>query len=209
MRRVFLDEAGDFNFKPQPNSGSRHLYLVSVSVPEASLLAGELIQLRHGLAFTDEHLQDRVFHATADFQSTRDAVFRLLLQHPFTISATVVDKSGLPDGCRTDVGCYLDTWAKHLRQMSWTDEPTLITAASLFTGGLYRGLKGVRAAMIEAMEAHIPAPAKELSIVPCQADPLLQVADYCCWAIQRKHERDDVRSYEMVAERIVAETRWL
>lgn len=41
--------------------------------------------------------------------------------------------------------------------------------------------------------------------MPCQADPCLQVADYCAWAIQRKWERKDTRSYDLIASKIVYE----
>lgn len=34
--RLFVDEAGDFNFKPAPNAGTRHFILTSVSIPQES-----------------------------------------------------------------------------------------------------------------------------------------------------------------------------
>ena len=212
MRRLFLDEAGDFNFKvPQPNrpAGSRLYILTSVAVPDDSTLGGELNDLRHDLALTDTHLQDRVFHATTDFQSTRDAVYRLITSHPVEIHTTIVDKAALPDTAREDVSCYLHIWDRHLKQIGWPQEPTVVTAATLFTGGKYRGQTGVRQAMTRSLsERMAPDQPHELLILPCEADPLLQVADYCCWAIQRWHERDDPRSYEIVADFLHSETFW-
>jgi hypothetical protein len=40
---------------------------------------------------------------------------------------------------------------------------------------------------------------------PAASDPCLQVADYCCWAIQRKWERGDMRLYELIASKIRSE----
>jgi hypothetical protein len=37
------------------------------------------------------------------------------------------------------------------------------------------------------------------------ADPCLQAADYCTWAIQKKWERGNVRSYDLIAKRITRE----
>lgn len=37
---------------------------------------------------------------------------------------------------------------------------------------------------------------------PANADPCLQVADYCAWAIQRKYEKGDDRSYVLIKDRI-------
>jgi hypothetical protein len=33
----------------------------------------------------------------------------------------------------------------------------------------------------------------------------LQVADYCAWAIMRKWERGDTRSYDMIKDRVTYE----
>jgi hypothetical protein len=44
--------------------------------------------------------------------------------------------------------------------------------------------------------------------MPCHADPCLQVADYCAWAIQRKWEskgKSDVRSYDIIKGKITYE----
>jgi hypothetical protein len=40
---------------------------------------------------------------------------------------------------------------------------------------------------------------------PTISDPCLQVADYCTWAIQRKWEREDLRSYALIASKIRSE----
>jgi hypothetical protein len=40
---------------------------------------------------------------------------------------------------------------------------------------------------------------------PSMADPLLQVADYCTWAIQRKWESGKTRSYDLIKHRITHE----
>ena len=207
LHRVFVDEAGDFNFHGSVG-GSKYFILTSLSVPDDSTLGGELNDLRHRMSLVDDHLQDRVFHATVDYQSTRDEVFTLLLGHSFDVHATILDKQSLAPGDRTDLACYLSTWGRHLEQMPWPRAGTLITAATLFTGGKYRGLKGVRAAMLESVTTHVRSEVRELSIIPSHADPILQAADYCCWAIQRRYERDDFRSYEIIGDRISTETVW-
>ena len=42
-------------------------------------------------------------------------------------------------------------------------------------------------------------------IYQAATDPCIQVADYCAWAIQRKWERDDLRSYEIIEDQITYE----
>lgn len=37
------------------------------------------------------------------------------------------------------------------------------------------------------------------------SEPCLQIADYCCWAIQRQWERGDDRSYVLIQDKIRSE----
>jgi hypothetical protein len=44
--------------------------------------------------------------------------------------------------------------------------------------------------------------------MPCHADPCLQVADFCAWAIQRKWESKDkwdIRSFDLIKDRVTYE----
>ncbi len=43
------------------------------------------------------------------------------------------------------------------------------------------------------------------SFWPSATDPCLQLTDYCTWAIQRKWEKGDSRSYDMIKNRITYE----
>jgi hypothetical protein len=40
---------------------------------------------------------------------------------------------------------------------------------------------------------------------PALSNPCLQVADYCCWAVQRKWERNDRRSFNLIEQFIASE----
>ncbi|HEY5286242.1 MAG TPA: hypothetical protein VIJ50_03970 [Solirubrobacteraceae bacterium] len=39
------------------------------------------------------------------------------------------------------------------------------------------------------------------------SEPCLVVADYCTWAIQRRWEREDQRSHELIADKIASEVQ--
>ena len=49
------------------------------------------------------------------------------------------------------------------------------------------------------------SPQVQVHAWPAASDPCLQVADYCCWAIGRKWERGDTRSYDLIATKIQSE----
>jgi hypothetical protein len=38
---------------------------------------------------------------------------------------------------------------------------------------------------------------------PCASNQWLQVADYCAWAVQRKWERSDMRTYEQLRSHLI------
>ncbi len=45
----------------------------------------------------------------------------------------------------------------------------------------------------------------KVSYWPASTDPGLQIADYCCWAIQRKWESGDTRSFDTIKHFIATE----
>jgi hypothetical protein len=57
-------------------------------------------------------------------------------------------------------------------------------------------------AVNDVIQQHLDRSQWATSFCPCAADPCLQVADYCTWAIQRKWERNDARSYNLIKDRI-------
>jgi hypothetical protein len=96
---------------------------------------------------------------------------------------------------------YQYGWLYHMRHAGIVnvDREFLVTAASI-------GNRNERAAFIEAiedvMQQLMPPERWKRSTCPASTDPCLQVADYCAWALQRKYERDDARSFDLIKGRI-------
>lgn len=77
----------------------------------------------------------------------------------------------------------------------------LVTAATL-------GTKKERISFLDAIEDVMrqTVPGRYVThFCPAATDPCVQVADYCAWAIQRKWELNDPRSYELIQDRITYE----
>jgi hypothetical protein len=75
----------------------------------------------------------------------------------------------------------------------------LITAASI---GTKKGQGVFTDAVNDVVQQHLRRDQWAAHFCSSASDPCLQVADYCTWAIQRKWERDDERSYELIKDRI-------
>lgn len=83
-----------------------------------------------------------------------------------------------------------------------SDDELLITAATI---GTKAAQKRFTNAVNEVVQQHVPRNQWATTFWPSAADPCLQIADYCTWAIQRKWERGDDRSYRVIADRITRE----
>ncbi len=112
----------------------------------------------------------------------------------------------LPHVRATDHRFYQYGWFYHFRHVA----PKIIrgvTELHITTASV--GTKGRQGRFSEAVNDVVQQVASSriyrtnfcLSI----ADPCLQAVDYCTWAIQRKWETGNVRSYDLIKDRIIHE----
>lgn len=200
---IFADEAGDFEFSREQNV-SRYFILCTVSMHSCGV-ASELLDLRRELAFEGLPLGD-YFHCSADKQVVRDRVFEVICRHDFQIQATIMEKSKAQPRVRVDRPRFYQTgWFFHFRHgIAVPGNPVpdlLVTAATI---GTRKERASFLAAIKDVMRQTVPGK-HTTSFCPAAADPCVQVADYCAWAIQRKWERNDPRSYDLIKDRITYE----
>jgi len=177
-RYVFSDEAGNFDFS-RGSGASRYFILGTVTANDCRI-GDELLQLRRDMGWRGVHL-DKVFHATEDPQKVRDEVFGVLSQGDFRIDATILEKSKAQTHLQNERALYKMAWYLHFKHVA----PTVATKADrLFVVASSLGTKKKRATFHGAVD---------------------EVVDYCVWAIQRKWEREDRRSYDLIKDKIASE----
>jgi len=202
MRRyVFADEAGDFAFNRNQRS-SRYFIICTVTLD--SCAAGDrLSHLKRELAWEGAPVGP-YFHACEDKQVVRDRVFQTLSTEPFSVESTILEKSkAQPQTRSAEHRFYQYAWYYHWRYthrkiLDGADE-LLITAASV---GTKKGQRVFTAAVQDVAGQFGSRITWRTHHPPSMADPCLQIADYCTWAIQRKWESGDVRSYDLIKEKI-------
>jgi hypothetical protein len=137
----------------------------------------------------------------------RDRVFTTLQQHDFSIAATIMEKSkALPRVRLTSHRFYQYGWFYHFRYAA----PKIIkgatelqiTTASVGTAK-EQGLFSF--AVNDVVQQVARGTVHRTNFCRAIADPCVQAADYCTWAIQKRWERGDVRSYDLIKDRIVHE----
>ena len=200
---IFADEAGDFEFSRKQNV-SRYFILCTVAM-DSCHVADDLLNLRRQLAWDGFNLGD-YFHATVDKQLVRDEVFKLITNHDFSVQATIMEKSKAQTQVRTSrARFYQYGWLYHFR---YSTQSLLNGMPELMVMTASIGTKKERAsfasAVKDAMRQTINANYRT-DFCPASTDPCLQVADYCAWALQRKWERNDLRSYNLISDRITYE----
>lgn len=201
---IFADEAGCFEFSRKPNV-SKYFILCTVAMTDC-VVANELLALRRELAWRREVLGE-YFHATTDQQAVRDAVFATICRHDFTIQATIMEKSKAQPQVRSSrARFYQYGWLYHFKfgtRPVITKEPELLVMAA--TIGTKKERASFSSAVDDVMRQTVKHAKWQTDFCPAAAEPCIQVADYCAWAIQRRWERADSRSYDLIKDRITYE----
>lgn len=194
---LFLDEAGDFTFTPQ---ASQWLVFTCLSTTQPAAIAREFAELRYDL-FRQGSQLDR-FHAAEDKQAVRDRVFNLLSANTeYQLDAEVVEKrKAIPYlqsyGLYSRI--YRDLLRYVLRRQNWLELDSLQVICD--TVPLKEKRKAIEGELKFKVKQLMSKRRKPYYVVfhSSAAHPFLQAADYCGWAIFRKWERDDLRSYNLI-----------
>ena len=201
---VFADESGNFDFA-RKKGASRYFILTTNACPSCAV-GDALLRLRREIAW-EGHGTDSEFHATTDSQAVRDRVFAVLQDHAFRVDATILEKAKAnPHTRSTEERFYKLAWWLHMKHVA----PRVVCAHDeLFVVGASLGVKKKRAVMHEAVRDVIqrvsPTSTFRTASWNAHSEPCLQVADYCCWALARKWEQGDDRSYALIQDKIGSE----
>ena len=198
---LYLDEAGDFNFSP---TGSKYYIFTVAWTTDPSPMARDLARLRFSLLKQGHDIAS--FHATEDKQVHRNAVVNVLLQHSnWWYAALVVEKSKVNPTLREEHNFYPKFASMVLRfvfkNRRWTTNATRVLT---FTDRLpvRKHREAVSAAFKYSCRRDLGKLPFNIYHHPRESNYWLQVVDYCCWAVQRKWARNDVRTYSQLSSRL-------
>jgi len=205
---VFGDEAGDLAFRPPSEGISRYFIIGTVALDDCAI-GSELLDLRRELAWNGLHLD--CLHATSDKQRVRELVYDIIARRNLRFDATILDKrKARPYTYGDPLYFYKLAWYLHFKyvaeEIADARDELLVVASSL---QIKRKIKTTKAAIHKAVTEVVnqvsPTVVCHCAFTPAKTDPCLQIADYMTWAIQRKYEVDDLRSYERIEHQIKSE----
>jgi hypothetical protein len=191
---MFLDESGEYTYHAK---SPRYLVYVGVATDFPTLFTLDLADLKYRLLRQGQCIE--YFHASEDEQAVRDAVFRVITSSDkFAIHSIIVRKNRVNASLRK-FGVYSIAYRTMLKYL-------------VGRGGVQRlhiivdtpPDKKQQTALKETLKAKADQVLRSKGIVytidhhRSSSHALLQVADYCAWAIQKKWQSSDARSYDLI-----------
>lgn len=201
---LFLDEAGDFTFSLR---ASRYLVFTCLSTTQPAVIASALATARYDL-YRQGYPLER-FHASEDKQAVRNRVFEILSNATdYELDAVIVEKrKTIPS--RQDYGLYPRIYEILLRYVLQRQKLDHLDSLQVVCDTV--PLKQKRKAMEGALKLEVARllgrSDKPHNVVfhSSASHAFLQAVDYCGWAVFRKWERSDPRSYALIRPKIRSE----
>ena len=196
---IFLDEAGNFDFSA---NGSRYFVLTSVSMRRPFPLYGALDAYKHDCLEAGRSLE--YFHCSHDRTEVRNGLFDLIATHldDMRIDCMVIEKA-LTDPTLHQDSRFYPAMLGHLLKLVLPIELDIGGAEQVIvitdSFPVNRTRRAVEKAVRTTLARMLP-PAVNYRVLHHQSRSHygLQIADYCCWAVYRKWQRDESAWYDKI-----------
>jgi hypothetical protein len=200
---VFGDEAGDLTFRR--GAGISEYFIVGTATMADCSVGQAVLDLRRELAW--QGMQLEMFHACEDKQRVRDRVFDVIAQSNVRVDATILHKpKAQPHLANDPLRFYKEAWYLHFKYVAPrvcnSLDDLFVVVSSM---QINRKKHAVKQAVEDIVRQASPTAVFHSAFFSAVSDPCLQVADYVTWAIQRKFERGDERSYNLVKHLVRSE----
>ena len=192
---LFFDESGDLNFTP---AGSRYYFFGALTTQAPELLTNPLSRLQYELLA--DGLEIERFHASEDRQPVRDRVFDVIRNvGGFEFDAVVIDKRKANPVLHDEARFY-PQFANYLLKYVFDRHPNPNERVVVVTDTI--PVKRTKRAVEKAFKSYIAQNLGPRSYTlvhhSSTAHACLQVADYCTWAVHKKWQHGDTRSYDLI-----------
>jgi hypothetical protein len=195
---VFLDESGNLDFS---EAGTRYLVFAAITLTRPFPWDGALASLKYDVV--EQGTDVEYFHAAEDRQVVRNGVFGVISRHlsAFRLDTLVVDKKDVGPEFRAVeklypamVGQLLRRALREAAEGGYSD--IILTTDSI---PVRRDRKAVEKAVKTALAQVLPSTCRyRVFHHASKSSASLQIVDYCTWAVFKRWERGDTRSYDVV-----------
>jgi len=203
---VFVDISGDYTFS---SKGTTYLICTSIMCTDILLGVNQLCLCKHRQI--DNGLDITHFHATEDKQATRNEVFDIIeqLTH-LRVDSIIVEKRKTYEGLQESKYLYPFLIEKFLQYPFDYRGVNVEQYDKVFVfvdrESCSRREKGfIKQAVKRYLHNRLQNIPFRLCMHPSSTHNNLKLVDYCSWAIFRKWERADLRSYNKVRSLVKSE----
>ncbi|MBI3415559.1 MAG: DUF3800 domain-containing protein [Verrucomicrobia bacterium] len=195
---LFLDEAGNLDFSKQ---GTKYFVLGGITKERPFHAYKELTELKYNLVERGMGLE--YFHAAEDNQSTRNQVFDIIEKNlaDVAVDSIIVEKQKVDAALCDEERFYPKVLGTLLREILKNYLLAEFAEVIVFTDSLpvQRKRLAVEKGVKMTLAAMLPATVRYRVLHHASKSNMdLQIADYCTWAIYRKWNRQDARSFQRV-----------
>jgi Protein of unknown function (DUF3800) len=195
---IFLDEAGNLDFS---KNGTRYFVLSGVVKERPFHAYKELTELKYNLVERGMDLE--YFHAAEDNQATRNQVFDIIEKNlaDVAVDAIIVEKPKVDAALRAEEQFYPKVLGTLLREILKQHRVADFREVIVFTDSVpvSRKRAAVEKGVKMTLSAMLPTAVRYRVLHHASKSNMdLQIADYCTWAIYRKWNAQDERSFRRV-----------
>ncbi len=195
---IFLDEAGNLDFS---RNGTKYFVLGGITKERPFQAYKELTELKYDLVERGMGLE--YFHAAEDSQTTRNQVFDVIAKNlvDVAVDSIIVEKQKVAAALHPDEQFYPKVLGTLLREILNHYPLAEFAEVIVFTDSLpvQRKRGAVEKGVKLALAAMLPAAVRYRVLHHASKSNLdLQIADYCTWAVYRKWNGQDARSFQRI-----------
>jgi Protein of unknown function (DUF3800) len=205
---LYFDEAGNFDFSP---GGTRVFAMTCLVLRRPFAFHEALLDIKYELL--ESGLNIEYFHASEDKQAVRDRVFGALAPCLPDLEgySVVLQKRRVDPSRRAPHSVYRDAFERLLESAC---PPASFEADHVVAITDHVPVNKKRAAFEKALKPYLKkhmggSASYDLFHHQSRSDLNLQVADYISWAVYRKWNLGDIRSYDLIESCMRSEDDWL
>ena len=202
---IFLDESGNLDFSIK---GTKYFVLTGISKVRPFEVYKEMAELKYDLI--ESGLNIEYFHASEDRQVVRDKVFEIVRKHleGIRIDSLIVEKRKTGKSLQVEEKFYPEMMGHLIKYVLKGVNLTEIKEVLIFTDSIpiKRKREAIEKAIKEVLKRVLPDTLNYRILHHASKSNFdLQIIDYCSWAIYRKWESNDSRSYVYIENAIKSE----
>ena len=195
---IFLDEAGNLDFS---QNGTKYFVLSGITKERPFHAYKELTEFKYDQVERGTALE--YFHASENAQAVRNGVYDMIEKNlvGVAIDAIIVEKQKVDATLRDEEQFYPKLLGTLLREILKHYPLAEFTEIIVFTDSLpvQRKRAAVEKGVKMTLAAMLPATVRYRVLHHASKSNLdLQIADYCTWAVYRKWNSKDARSFQRV-----------